>query len=152
MLVSGDAVAAMSGLTDLVVLLRRHVEREKDGIFRAQRVEGEFVDEVDALQEEHRAFEMAIAVVYVGAPDFDIAATRLLDDLMVMWCARTTRSSRSPSSRSELRDGRSSTRPTRGRRASCSTRSRGRLRRPESGWHHRTSTHDKEPNACRKSH
>ena len=80
-LVSGSPGTAMSGLTDLVAHLRRHVRREEDGIFRALRDAGEFVDEIDALQEQHRAFETAIAELSADASDFETAATHLLDDL-----------------------------------------------------------------------
>ena len=78
---AGDAAAAMSGLTDLVADLDRHVRREEDGIFRAIRTTGEFLDEVDALEGEHRDFAVAIAALDVDATDFAPQVTRLLDDL-----------------------------------------------------------------------
>jgi hypothetical protein len=42
-------------LAELVAHLDRHVQREEDGIFRALRAEGEFMDEIDALDGEHGA-------------------------------------------------------------------------------------------------
>jgi hemerythrin-like domain-containing protein len=80
---SGDSAGAMTVLTDLVSRLRRHVQREEDGIFRALRSSGEFLDEVDALEGEHGALEKAIAALDAETPDFPAAVTRLLDDLAV---------------------------------------------------------------------
>lgn len=77
----GDPAAAMSRLTLLVAHLNRHVLREEDGIFRAMRRTGEFVDEVDELEAEHRDFAATIAGLDTGAPDFGSTVTRLLDDL-----------------------------------------------------------------------
>ena len=58
----------MTLLTELVSRLQRHVQREEDGIFRALRDSGEFLDEVDALEGEHRDFEKAIAALDPEAP------------------------------------------------------------------------------------
>jgi hemerythrin-like domain-containing protein len=78
---SGDRAVAMSGLADLVAHLTRHVEREEDGIFRALRRTGEFLDEIHALEDEHRDFEKAVAELHVDSLDFEPGALRLLDDL-----------------------------------------------------------------------
>ncbi len=78
---SGEPAAAMSRLTRLVAHLNRHVQREEDGIFRAMRGAGEFVDEVDALEAEHRDFAATIAAIDVDAADFGPVIARLLDDL-----------------------------------------------------------------------
>jgi hemerythrin-like domain-containing protein len=80
---SGDAATAMSRLADLVTRLQRHVQREEDGIFRALRSSGEFLDEIDALEDEHGDLEKAIAALDVSAAGFQHAATHLLDDLAV---------------------------------------------------------------------
>ena len=80
---SGDPLVATTLLTDLVSRLQRHVQREEDGIFRALRGSGEFLDEVDDLEGEHGALEMAIAALDPEAPDFSAAVIRLLDDLAV---------------------------------------------------------------------
>jgi len=77
----GDFAAAMSRLTGLVARLGRHVRREEDGIFRAMRAAGEFLDEVDELEAEHRDFAATIDGLDVDAPGFGATVTRLLDDL-----------------------------------------------------------------------
>jgi hemerythrin-like domain-containing protein len=79
----GDPAAAMARLTHLVSHLQRHVRREEDGIFRAMRATGEFVDEIDALEGEHRDFAATIADLDVDAADFGPRVARLLDDLDV---------------------------------------------------------------------
>jgi len=80
---SGDPHAAMALLADLVSRLERHVRREEDGIFRALRDSGEFLEEVDALEGEHADLENAIAALDPDAGDFHGAVTTLLDDLTV---------------------------------------------------------------------
>jgi hypothetical protein len=76
-----DRVTALSLLADVLPRLRRHVRREEDGIFRALRDSGEFLDEVDALEGEHGDLEKAIAGLDPEAPGLPAAITRLLDDL-----------------------------------------------------------------------
>jgi hypothetical protein len=78
---AGNPAAAMSRLDSLVADLERHVHREEDGIFRALRVAGDFVDEVDELEGEHRDLAAVIAGLDVGSPDFEGEVSRLLDDL-----------------------------------------------------------------------
>ena len=80
---SGNTSAAMARLTDLVAHLDRHVQREEDGIFRAMRTAGEFIDEIDALEGEHRDLAAAIAVLDPDSAGFATQVTRLLDDLDV---------------------------------------------------------------------
>ena len=80
---SGDRAESMTLLAELVPRLERHVGREEDGIFRALRASGEFLDEVDALEGEHNEFEKAIAALDPEAPDFPAAVSSLLDDLAV---------------------------------------------------------------------
>jgi hemerythrin-like domain-containing protein len=80
-LARGDLASAMSRLAHLVAHLDRHVGREEDGIFRAMRGTGEFVDEVDELEAEHREFAATIAALDPGATGFAAAVTQLLDDL-----------------------------------------------------------------------
>ena len=78
---SGDPHEATTLLGDLVSRLQRHVRREEDGIFRALRDSGEFLDEVDSLEREHDGFEKAVAALDPGAGDFPAAVTALLDEL-----------------------------------------------------------------------
>ena len=80
---AGRPTAAMSRLADLVADLERHVRREEDGIFRAMRAAGEFVDEVDALESEHRDLEAVVAGLETGSADFETQVVQLLDDLAV---------------------------------------------------------------------
>ena len=80
---SGDHAEAMTLLTELVSRLQRHVQREEDGVFRALRESGEFLDEISALEGEHGDLEKAIAALDLEMPEFPAAATRLLDDLAV---------------------------------------------------------------------
>jgi hemerythrin-like domain-containing protein len=78
---SGDPATAMSRLQHLVAHLNRHVQREEAGIFRAMRGAGEFVDEVDQLEAEHRDFAATIVGLDSTAAEFGRTVTRLLDDL-----------------------------------------------------------------------
>jgi iron-sulfur cluster repair protein YtfE (RIC family) len=80
-LASDDAATALSRLADVLPRLQRHVRREEEGIFRALRVSGEFLDEIEALEGEHGDLEKAIAVLDPEAPDLSVSITRLLDDL-----------------------------------------------------------------------
>jgi len=80
---AGNPAGAMTNLADLVSRLQRHVRREEQGIFRALRASGEFLDEVDALEGEHGALEKAITLLDPAAPDFPSSVDRLLDDLAV---------------------------------------------------------------------
>ena len=76
-----DLGTALSRLADVVPLLQRHVRREEDGIFRALRDSGEFLDEIDALEGEHGSLEGAIDDLDRGAPDLSVAIIDLLDAL-----------------------------------------------------------------------
>jgi hypothetical protein len=78
---AGDRPAAMAGLTSLVARLTGHVRREEDGIFTALRSTGEYVEEVDALEDEHRDLEATVAGLDIAAPEIAARVTRLLDDL-----------------------------------------------------------------------
>jgi len=78
---AGDRAAAMRRLTGLVAHLDRHVQREEAGIFKAMRTSGEFLDEIDELEGEHRDLASAVAGLDPESPDFAALVTRLLDDL-----------------------------------------------------------------------
>ena len=80
---AGSHSVALSRLTSLVALLGRHVQREEAGVFRAMRATGEFVDEIDALEGEHRGFAVAVAALDPGSTAFAGQVMRLLDDLDV---------------------------------------------------------------------
>ncbi len=78
---AGKPAAAMALLAELVAHLDRHVQREEAGIFRAMRDSGEFLDEIDGLEGEHRVLAAAVAVLDPESPDFAARVTHLLDDL-----------------------------------------------------------------------
>ncbi|MBF4766761.1 hemerythrin domain-containing protein [Nocardioides agariphilus] len=82
-LASDDRATAMRLVTRLVGHLTSHVGREENGIFRALRESGEYGEEVDALEGEHRELELAIAGLDVTSPEFAPRVTRLLADLDV---------------------------------------------------------------------
>lgn len=76
-----DPVHAMELLRTLVGHLDQHVRREETGIFPAMRETGEFVQEVDELEGEHRDLDAALADLDPGAPDFAQRVTDLLHSL-----------------------------------------------------------------------
>jgi hemerythrin-like domain-containing protein len=80
---AGEPAAAMARLSVLVGHLERHVQREETGIFKALREEGEFVDEIEELEVEHRDLAAIIGSLDAGSTDFAAQVTKLLDDLAV---------------------------------------------------------------------
>ncbi|GEP35789.1 hypothetical protein NSZ01_35570 [Nocardioides szechwanensis] len=80
-LASGDRGAARVLLDELVSHLVQHVTREELGMFAALRTQGEFADEVAALEGEHRAMDAVVADLDLDGPDFVARVTALLDDL-----------------------------------------------------------------------
>ena len=76
-----DPARAMDLLRTLVGHLDRHVHREETGIFPALRDTGELLDEVDALEGEHRDLDAALDGLDPGAPDFAQRVTDLLHSL-----------------------------------------------------------------------
>ncbi len=77
----GNRKAARDRLAHLVADLVRHVQREERGVFTALREQGEFAQEVAALEGEHVAIDEAIGSLDPDSPGFDTAALRLLADL-----------------------------------------------------------------------
>ena len=80
-LATGDRASALDRLRVLVADLERHVGREEDGVFRALRDAGEFLDESDLLEGEHRGFAALVAGLDLDSPQLLETLTRLLDDL-----------------------------------------------------------------------
>jgi len=76
-----DRARAMQLLRRLVGHLDQHVRREETGIFPAMRETGEFVDEVEALEDEHRDLDAALDGLDPDAPDFAQRVTGLLHSL-----------------------------------------------------------------------
>lgn len=77
----GDRVAASARLAELAAHLGRHVGREEAGVLAALRADGEFVDEVERLEGEHRGFDDAVAALDAAAPDFAARVDELVADL-----------------------------------------------------------------------
>jgi hemerythrin-like domain-containing protein len=82
-LVEGDPIRTMKMLRTLVGHLQQHVHREEEGVFPALRATGEFVEEVDELEVEHRDLDAMLAELDVHAPDFAHRVTDLLHFLDV---------------------------------------------------------------------
>lgn len=80
-LAAGDRSAAVEHLSRLLPDLARHVAREERGIFTALREQGDFADEVEALEDEHVALDVAIAALDPLGADFEVRVRSLLGDL-----------------------------------------------------------------------
>lgn len=80
-LAAGDRAAALRHLGVLARHLDRHVHREEAGILAALRSQGDFVDEVDALEKEHQSFDEAVAALEPDAADFESSLVRLLREI-----------------------------------------------------------------------
>ena len=80
-LAAGDRHTASVGLEHLVSHLTAHVSREENGIFTALRKQGEYADEVDELEGEHRWLDTAVAGLDPGSPGFEKALDELFDAL-----------------------------------------------------------------------
>ncbi|PKH40920.1 Hemerythrin HHE cation binding domain-containing protein [Nocardioides alpinus] len=78
---TGDFAGAMRLLGSLVAHLDRHVRREEDGIFLAMRAAGEFIDEIDDLEGEHRDLAAVVAALDHHSTTFAADVSRFLDDL-----------------------------------------------------------------------
>ncbi|GAA1914837.1 hemerythrin domain-containing protein [Nocardioides marmoribigeumensis] len=74
-LAAGDHRAAAGLLGPFVAHLEHHVAREEDGVFTALRDQGDFVEEVEALEGEHLSF--AEALERLGSPDDEGFAGRV---------------------------------------------------------------------------
>lgn len=80
-LARGDRAGAVDVLRRLADHLGSHVRREEEGIFTALRTDGEYAEEVEALEGEHRSLDDAVASLDPGDPGFDRRALALLADL-----------------------------------------------------------------------
>ena len=78
---AGDRASVSGRLRHLVSHLERHVSREELGIFTALRKHGDYVEEVDELEGEHRWLDTTIAGLDPGSPEFDTALSRLFEAL-----------------------------------------------------------------------
>ena len=66
---------------ELVDLLADHTGREEAGVFAALREQGEYVDEVDALEGEHVDLDQAVAALDLDGPGALEALDALVTDL-----------------------------------------------------------------------
>ena len=80
-LLAGDRVRAVARRTALVDLLSSHTSREEAGVFTALRAQGEYVDEVDALEGEHVSLDQAVAAIDLDSPTAVHGLDRLVADL-----------------------------------------------------------------------
>jgi len=78
---AGDRPTAAGHLTRLVANLTRHVEREEQGIFTALREQGDFAEEVEALEGEHLVLDAAVSALDPESLDFEARALGLLEEL-----------------------------------------------------------------------
>jgi hemerythrin-like domain-containing protein len=78
---AGDRPSAAEILERLTAHLDVHVRREEQGIFAALRERGEYVDEVDILEQEHDAFDAAVERLHPDDLDFERRVADLLRDL-----------------------------------------------------------------------
>jgi iron-sulfur cluster repair protein YtfE (RIC family) len=78
---AGDRQTAHELLVPMVADLVQHVTREEQGVFTALRQQGDFVEEVAALEAEHVALDAAIASLDPSRDDFDQVVKQLLEDL-----------------------------------------------------------------------
>jgi hemerythrin-like domain-containing protein len=77
-LVDGDLTCAETRRAELADLLAAHTGREEAGVFAALRAQGDFVEEVDALEGEHVSLDQ-----HAGSLDLDDpAALDVLDGLV----------------------------------------------------------------------
>lgn len=76
-----DRDGALAALSELGRQLTRHARREEAGVFAALKHQGEFVDDVLALEEEHTGFDDILSTVDASAADFGDRVEHLLVDL-----------------------------------------------------------------------
>lgn len=80
-LAEGDRTAAASVLTEAARLLDLHVHREEAGVFTALKEQGDFVEAVGELEDEHDSLDAQVAALDGDAPDFAERVDRLLAEL-----------------------------------------------------------------------
>ncbi len=76
-----DRPAAFEALSELGRQLDAHVGREERGVFAALKAQGDFVEAVDALEQEHVSFDEALSELDPADPGVQRAVEGLLDEL-----------------------------------------------------------------------
>lgn len=80
-LLEGDLAAASLKRTQLVDLLAGHTGREEAGVFAALKAQGDYVDEVSALEGEHVSLDQTVAALDLEAADVVARLDRLTGEL-----------------------------------------------------------------------
>lgn len=80
-LLEGDTARATAKRDALVELLARHTGLEEAGIFTALKEQGDYVDEVEALEGEHVSLDKAVAALDLAGPRVVEVLDGLVDDL-----------------------------------------------------------------------
>jgi len=80
-LLERDTALAEAKRSRLVELLAEHVGREEDGVFAALRAQGEYVEEVDALEAEHVSLDESVAMLDLESPHAVEALDRVSAEL-----------------------------------------------------------------------
>ena len=82
-LAAGDRETAGALWAGLVRHLDEHVRKEEVGLFTAMREKGEFVDEVEALEQEHVDLDRWISSLDLETPEFHERLAEVLAELSV---------------------------------------------------------------------
>ena len=80
-LLERDTALAEAKRSRLVELLTEHVGREEDGVFAALKAQGEYVEEVDALEAEHLSLDESVAMLDLESPRAVEALDRVAAEL-----------------------------------------------------------------------
>jgi hemerythrin-like domain-containing protein len=80
-LLAGDGARASGKRDELVRLLAGHTGREEAGVFAALKAQGDYVDEVDALEGEHVTLDQVFAALDLDAPGVVEVLDRAVSEL-----------------------------------------------------------------------
>jgi hypothetical protein len=80
-LLAGDGARASVKRDELVRLLAGHTGREEAGVFAALKAQGDYVDEVDALEGEHVTLDQVFAALDLDAPGVVEVLDRAVSEL-----------------------------------------------------------------------
>ena len=80
-LIANDHHLAVDVLRELGQKLETHVRCEERGVFTALKDQGEFVEAIQELEQEHVSFDQALAALDPSTVDFGVVVYRLLAEL-----------------------------------------------------------------------